>query len=220
MAKRVTVGAVGEAPSILRLAACLWTRLSNSGTARMVAVGVVICAMSVTARAVGQTPTLAAGAGADRPVFQMPFACGEAWYATFDPVHKALRWNAAPSDGNADAGRAVVAAAAGVARVGQQPGGWGNFVVIDHGNGWRTRYAHLRRAGRVTGSVTQGQVIGYVGTSGRAATAELDWQQIHAHVAQVRLYVNGAAVTPDASHASTNQCPVVRPDHDGDGHPT
>ena len=45
---------------------------------------------------------------------------------------------------------------------------YGNFVDINHGNGWTSRYAHMIQTPSVTTgqSVSQGQVIGYVGKTG------------------------------------------------------
>jgi murein DD-endopeptidase MepM/ murein hydrolase activator NlpD len=46
-------------------------------------------------------------------------------------------------------------------------GGYGNFIVILHGNGTQTLYAHMSKAAVSSGqSVTKGQVIGYVGMTG------------------------------------------------------
>ena len=65
----------------------------------------------------------------------------------------------------------VVAADAGVAYAGHGSG-VGNYVVIDHGNGWYTRYQHLSRfAGSMYKHaraipVAAGEPIGYVGNSG------------------------------------------------------
>ena len=65
----------------------------------------------------------------------------------------------------------VVAAASGIAYADHRSGA-GNYVVIDHGNGWYTRYQHLSR---FTGNmfkharaipVAAGEPIGYVGNSG------------------------------------------------------
>lgn len=57
--------------------------------------------------------------------------------------------------------------------------GYGNVVVVDHGQGVRTRFAHL--AGfpvRVGQFVGQGQHIGSVGSTGRATTAHLHYEVI------------------------------------------
>lgn len=70
-------------------------------------------------------------------------------------------------------GTDVLAAADGVVVQAAEHYSWGNFVVIDHGtNGegysWRTLYAHLQSyAVEVGQHVTQGQIIGYVGSTGR-----------------------------------------------------
>ena len=47
-------------------------------------------------------------------------------------------------------------------------GGYGNMVVIDHGNGMKTLYAHMREIYVDVGSrVTRGQSIGFMGATGR-----------------------------------------------------
>lgn len=45
---------------------------------------------------------------------------------------------------------------------------YGNFVDIDHGNGWTSRYAHMIQTPSVSAGqgVSQGQIIGYVGSTG------------------------------------------------------
>lgn len=46
---------------------------------------------------------------------------------------------------------------------------WGNYVQIDHGNGYKTLYAHMSSfAVELGDTVTQGQVIGYVGNTGNS----------------------------------------------------
>ena len=50
----------------------------------------------------------------------------------------------------------------------------GNFIVIDHGNGWFTSYGHLnKRLVSVGDRVSQGQVIGKMGATGRATGVHL-----------------------------------------------
>ncbi len=58
-------------------------------------------------------------------------------------------------------------------------GGAGNLVKIDHGEGLETRYMHLDRFadGQAVGSdVIQGQVIGYVGTTGGSTGPHLHFE--------------------------------------------
>ncbi|MDD4850963.1 MAG: peptidoglycan DD-metalloendopeptidase family protein [Gemmiger sp.] len=46
---------------------------------------------------------------------------------------------------------------------------YGNYIVIDHGNGYKTLYAHMSgRAVEAGQAVVQGQVIGYVGSTGNS----------------------------------------------------
>lgn len=69
-------------------------------------------------------------------------------------------------------GTEIYAAADGVVLAAQEHYSWGNFVEIDHGadaNGlrWSTLYAHMQScAVQVGQTVTAGQVIGYVGSTG------------------------------------------------------
>ncbi len=52
----------------------------------------------------------------------------------------------------------------------------GNMVILDHGQGLQTIYAHLQDLAVQKGEVVrQGQIIGHVGKSGRATGAHLHW---------------------------------------------
>lgn len=58
--------------------------------------------------------------------------------------------------------------------------GYGNLVVIDHGNGWQTLYAHLNSINVGCGqSVNQGQRIGGLGTTGNSSGAHLHFEMIY-----------------------------------------
>ena len=58
--------------------------------------------------------------------------------------------------------------------------GYGNLVVIDHGNGWQTLYAHLNSISVGCGqSVNQGQGIGGLGTTGNSSGAHLHFEMIY-----------------------------------------
>lgn len=77
----------------------------------------------------------------------------------------------------AQRGTPVVATAAGrviIARMGGFNGGYGNMIVISHDNNIQTLYAHLKDVYITPGStVTQGQVIGTVGNTGRSTGPHL-----------------------------------------------
>lgn len=60
----------------------------------------------------------------------------------------------------ADAGSVVLVQSDG------ESGGYGNFTCLDHGGGLQTCYAHQSSFAVTSGSVSQGDVIGYVGCTG------------------------------------------------------
>lgn len=70
-------------------------------------------------------------------------------------------------------------------------GGWGNYVMIDHGNGMQTLYAHMSsRAVSVGQTVKRGQTIGYVGSTGMSTAPHLHFE----------MYVNGARIDPQTKY--------------------
>lgn len=85
------------------------------------------------------------------------------------------------------AGQAIVASKAGRVIVASPYGGYGNAVVIDHGGGIATLYAHMSAFSVSTGnSVGQGQVVGSVGCTGSCTGDHLHFE----------VRVNGGAVNP------------------------
>jgi len=80
-------------------------------------------------------------------------------------------------DISADYGQPVKATADGTILVAERSGSYGNLVEIDHGYGIVTRYGHLSRFGAVAGQqVHRGDVIGYVGSTGRSTSAHLHYE--------------------------------------------
>jgi len=103
---------------------------------------------------------------------------------------RALGWHSGVDIG-AVAGTPILAAASGVVTFAAYAGNYGNKVVIDHGvqGGDRiaTVYGHLSRfAVSVGAEVSAGQVIGYVGSTGRSTGPHLHFE----------VRINGQAVDP------------------------
>ena len=78
----------------------------------------------------------------------------------------------------AGAGTAVWGADSGVVVfAGWSNGGYGNLVMLDHGNGWQTVYAHLSSVRVGCGqSVGQGETIGAAGSTGNSTGAHLHFE--------------------------------------------
>lgn len=88
----------------------------------------------------------------------------------------------AGTDFAAPSGTPIYAAGNGTIEMSQRNGSFGNYVRIRHANGYQTAYAHMRGFGRGIRRgvrVTQGQVIGYVGTTGRSTGPHLHYEVIH-----------------------------------------
>jgi len=82
-------------------------------------------------------------------------------------------------DISADRGKPVVATADGVIESASWNGNYGNLMVIDHGFGIKTRYGHLSGfAATVGATVRRGDIVGYVGSTGRTTGAHLHYEVI------------------------------------------
>jgi murein DD-endopeptidase MepM/ murein hydrolase activator NlpD len=85
------------------------------------------------------------------------------------------------------AGTPIHAVAAGVVRIVRDFSLRGGTVAIDHGQGVESIYMHMSKTAAKEGEhVSAGDVIGYVGATGRANGPHLHWT----------LYVNGVPVNP------------------------
>ena len=74
-------------------------------------------------------------------------------------------------------GHPVIAPANGVVTYADFQGGYGKMIMLDHGHGISTRYGHLSGYAVATGQhVNRGDVIGYVGLSGRSTGPHLHYE--------------------------------------------
>lgn len=94
-----------------------------------------------------------------------------------DPVYKTRRFHEG-LDFTAPVGTPIYATADGVVKeAGYNTGGYGNNVVINHGFGFQTLYAHMYKIkARVGQKVKRGEVIGYIGNTGKSTGPHLHYE--------------------------------------------
>ncbi|GLX16145.1 peptidase M23 [Pseudomonas straminea] len=86
-------------------------------------------------------------------------------------------------------GTPIKAAGDGKVILAGRKGGYGNTIVLQHGSRYRTLYAHMQgfaKGVRTGGTVKQGQIIGYIGTTGLSTGPHLHYE----------FQVNGTHVDP------------------------
>lgn len=173
------------------------------------------CAFRLTtAAAVVGLMALSGPVGA-APDLRLPFPAGETWSITraynTEPTH--VDYGGATSDdryavdfveaGCDSLGKPILAADSGTVTVPPYGSGYGNAVLVDHGSGWVSRYAHLDSVYVSTGqSVRRGERLGIIGNSGNVSgTACPSKPGMHLHFA---LYHNGVAALPEPISGYTN----------------
>jgi murein DD-endopeptidase MepM/ murein hydrolase activator NlpD len=100
----------------------------------------------------------------------------------YNKMHKGV-------DFAASSGTPIYAAGDGVIEQAGRKGGYGNYIRIRHNNQLKTAYAHMSRfaKGMSTGRrVRQGEIIGYVGTTGASTGPHLHYE----------VMLNGVQVNP------------------------
>jgi murein DD-endopeptidase MepM/ murein hydrolase activator NlpD len=91
-------------------------------------------------------------------------------------------------DISAGFGEVVRATADGIVQIASMASGYGREIMINHGNGIETIYGHLSGFAVATGQqVSRGQVIGYVGMSGRSTGPHLHYE-VRVHNTPVNPY--------------------------------
>jgi murein DD-endopeptidase MepM/ murein hydrolase activator NlpD len=131
-----------------------------------------------------------ASAAPSTPSDTSPSASGFIWPVS-GPVTSGFGWRWGRMHEGIDIGVAsgtpIVAAAGGTVIFSGWMSGYGNLVVVDHGGGVATAYAHQSSIASGVGQyVSQGQVIGYVGCTGHCFGSHLHFE----------VRVNGGAVDP------------------------
>ena len=115
------------------------------------------------------------------------YSPGSAYGWRIHPIWGDMRFHAGEDIG-APSGTPILAADSGIATVIPDNGnGYGNYIMINHGGGRVTLYAHMSGFAVSNGaSVTQGQTIGYVGSTGNSTGPHLHFE----------VRVNGATTDP------------------------
>jgi murein DD-endopeptidase MepM/ murein hydrolase activator NlpD len=81
----------------------------------------------------------------------------------------------------------IYAPADGVVEISQLSSSFGNFVVLNHGNGLKTRYGHMQMSAVTPGEfVHRYQILGYMGNTGRSVGPHLHYE----------VWKNGVPVNP------------------------
>ena len=106
-----------------------------------------------------------------------PAASGQfGWPSASHDISQYSRWGHIAIDIRGPMGTAIYASAGGVATL-HSGGGYGNYIIVDHQNGWSTLYAHLSSYGVSNGQyVSQGQYIGGEGSTGWSTGPHLHFE--------------------------------------------
>lgn len=102
---------------------------------------------------------------------------GLLWPTVSRAISQYFGWRHTGVDTTAPYGSSVVASQTGAVNFSGWLGGYGRLVVLDHGSGLRTYYAHLSQATVKAGDqVVRGQAIGRVGCTGRCTGPHVHWE--------------------------------------------
>lgn len=112
-----------------------------------------------------------------RPI---PTKISSRYGARFDPINHKNAFHAGV-DFKGHTGDKVHSTGNGVVKSSSYIRGFGNCIVLKHGNGYETLYAHLsKRLVKRGEKVTRGQIIGLVGSTGRSTGSHLHYE-VHHH---------------------------------------
>lgn len=116
--------------------------------------------------------------GPTSPAFSAPGGGNFAWPTT-GTITQYFAWYHPGADIANNASPAITASDGGTVTVAGWPDsyGYGNRVVVDHGNGYQTLYAHLSNIYVTPGqTVSRGQVLGRMGSTGRSTGIHLHFE--------------------------------------------
>lgn len=116
--------------------------------------------------------------GPASPTFTAPGGASFIWPTSGSITQPFMWWHPGVDVANRE-GPAIAAADGGEVVVAGWPDGfgYGNRVVIDHGNGYQTLYAHLSNIYVTVGqTISRGQVIGRMGSTGRSTGTHLHFE--------------------------------------------
>lgn len=115
-----------------------------------------------------------------------------------DPIYKITKFHSG-MDFSAQLGTEAYATGDGIVTdVDRDHWGYGNMVTIDHGFGYKTRYAHLQKfAVRKGQKVKRGQLIGYIGSTGKTTGVHLHYEVLKNGVQVDPIHFLYDDLTPD-----------------------
>lgn len=100
----------------------------------------------------------------------------DAWGSRIHPITKSLEFHHGIDISN-ETGTPIYATASGVVHKAEYTSGYGKHLVIDHGNGYKSLYAHLYSAKvKIGESVGKGQIIGLMGDTGYSTGPHLHYE--------------------------------------------
>lgn len=110
------------------------------------------------------------------------------WPAISHRINQYYSWRHRGIDINGKNGDPIYASETGKVEVaGWNSRGYGNYIIINHGNGIKTLYAHnSKNEVGVGDTVSRGQIIGYIGSTGRSTGPHIHYE----------VHVNGVLTNP------------------------
>jgi len=169
-----------------------------------------VCPLAVAASVLSAAPASASLAAEPAgPDYEMPFPCGEEWTGTTRSSHRPSM-NAIDFNRTDDLGDIMVSAGPGVVSRVADAGdtGYGKHVIVDHGDGQSTLYAHLTSFWVTAGQqVDQATILGLVGESGGVTGPHLHFEERLDDAVQ-QPYFHDTGYTFGTTMASLN-CPDV-----------